>query len=294
MKPSIGVIGTGRMGSALARTLIDAEYRTTVWNRTREKAEALAASGARLGVSVADTVKASEIVIINVSDYAATAQLVENEYVVADLAGRIVVELSSGTPHGARNTAQYFRKRNVRYLDGAILASPDLIGTTAGTILVAGPHETFLAAEPVLRALSPNTEFVGDDPGLVNALDSAVLALMWGALFGALQAIAVCQEEGIALGDLGRHWAATTPVIGGLVADLINRTDARRFVADAATLASVSPHYSAFGHLLELMEERKIDRTIANAYGRIFKQAIAAGHLHDDFAALSQFMRAPD
>jgi hypothetical protein len=42
------------------------------------------------------------------------------------------------------------------------------------------------------------------------------------------------------------------------------------------------------------MEERKIDRTIASAYDRIFKQAIAAGHLHDDFAALSQFMRAPD
>ena len=72
--------------------------------------------------------------------------------------------------------------------------------------------------------------------------------------------------------------------------DLIKRTEAERFAADDETLSSISPHYSAFQHLVELMDVSKIDRTVVDGYDGIFQQAIAAGHLHDDFAALSQFM----
>lgn len=65
---------------------------------------------------------------------------------------------------------------------------------------------------------------------------------------------------------------------------------AGRLAADSETLSSLSPHYSAFQHLVELMEVRNIDRAVAEGYDAIFRRAIAAGHLHDDFAALSQFM----
>ena len=47
---------------------------------------------------------------------------------------------------------------------------------------------------------------------------------------------------------------------------------------------------AAFQHLLELMEARKIDRSVVDGYDAIFQRAIAAGHLHDDFAALSRFL----
>lgn len=59
---------------------------------------------------------------------------------------------------------------------------------------------------------------------------------------------------------------------------------------DVQTLSSISPHYGAFQHLLELMEARKIDRSVVDSYDAIFQRAIAAGHLHDDFATLSQFL----
>lgn len=85
----------------------------------------------------------------------------------------------------------------------------------------------------------------------------------------------------------------TAPVVEGLVADLIKRTEAGRFASDTETLATVSPHYGAFQHLLELMDARGIDRSVADGYQAIFRRAIDAGHLHDDFAALSQFMGRP-
>ncbi|MER8438491.1 NAD(P)-binding domain-containing protein [Mesorhizobium sp. M1312] len=293
MKLSISVVGTGRMGSALARALLRSGYRTTVWNRTKQKAEPLAALGATVAGSVLEAVNAAEIIIVNVSDYQASA-ILRDDAVASAIRGKLIVELTSGTPHGAREAAEWFAAQGATYLDGAIMATPDFIGTDAGTILISGPRQAFNANEEMFRALGGNVQHVGGEPGRANALDSALLALMWGALFGTLHAIAVCQAEEIDLGELGRQWTALAPVIDGLVADLIKRTNAGRFASDDETLSSISPHYGAFQHLLELMEARKIDRSVVDSYDAIFQRAIAAGHLHDDFAALSQFLGSPD
>ncbi|MCW0015421.1 NAD(P)-binding domain-containing protein [Rhizobium sp. BT-226] len=60
MKPAISILGTGRMGSALARALVQAGYRTTVWNRTKQKAEPLAAIGATVAASVLEAIEAAQ------------------------------------------------------------------------------------------------------------------------------------------------------------------------------------------------------------------------------------------
>ncbi len=289
MKPAITVLGTGRMGAALAHALLKAGYSTTVWNRTIEKTAALAAAGATVAASVLDAVEASEIIVVNVTDYPATAALLRGD-VASALRGKLVVELTSGTPNGAREAGEWATEYGVTYLDGAIMATPDFIGTEHGTILVSGPRQAFEQSKEMLQALGGNVQHVGDDLGLANALDSALLVLMWGSLFGALQSIAVCRAESIDLGELARQWTATAPVVEGLVTDLIKRTEAGRLAADDETLSSISPHYSAFRHLVELMDVRKIDRTVVDGYDAIFRRGIAAGHLHDDFAALSQFM----
>lgn len=290
MKRSIAVVGTGRMGSALARALLAGGHRTTVWNRTKEKAEPLALLGATIAPSVLKAVTAAEIIIVNVSDYAATAEILHDEAVASAIRGKLIVELTSGTPQGAREAAEWCARHGASYLDGAIMATPDFIGTDAGTILISGQSEAFQANVDVFRALGGNVQHVGNEPGRANALDSALLALMWGALFGALHAIAVSQAEEIDLGELGRQWTATAPVIDGLVADLIKRTHAGRFASDDETLSSISTHYGAFQHLLELMDARGIDRSVVDGYDSIFQRAIAAGQLHGDFAALSQSM----
>lgn len=290
MKRSIAVVGTGRMGSALARALLAEGHRTTVWNRTRDKAEPLAALGAVIAPSVLDAVSAAEIIIVNVSDYAATADILRDAAVASAIRGKLIVELTSGTPHGAREVADWCAKHGASYLDGAIMATPDFIGTDAGTILISGQSQAFQENDAVFRALGGNVQHVGQDPGRANALDSALLALMWGALFGALNAIAVCQAEEIELSELGSQWTATAPVVEGLVTDLIKRTNAGRFASDEETLSSIAIHHSSFRHLLELMDARGIDRSVVDGYGSIFQRAIAAGQVHGDFAALSQFL----
>lgn len=293
MKQSIAVIGTGIMGSALSRSLLAAGYRTTVWNRTKEKTAPLAALGAAVAISVEEAVDAADLIIVNVSDYAASASMLRDSAVASAIRGKLIVELTSGTPQGAREAAEWCARHGASYLDGAILATPDFIGTDAGTILISGQAKAFNANSDFFRALGGNVQHVGEDTGDANALDSAMLALMWGSLFGALNSIAVCRAEGIDLSDLGRQWAATAPVVEGLVSDLIKRSHAGRFAKDSETLSLISAHYGSFQHLLELMDARKINRSLVDGQSAIFERAKARGLLNEDFAALSQLLGKP-
>ncbi|GAC1041217.1 NAD(P)-dependent oxidoreductase [Rhizobium sp. No.120] len=293
MKPAISILGTGRMGSALANALLRAGYRTIVWNRTVEKTRTLAAAGAIVAASVREAVEAADIIIVNIIDYSATRTLLRSDDVVSAIPGKLIVELTSGTPDGAREAAEWFTTQGVSYLDGAIMATPDFIGTEAGTIVISGPKQAFDASVGMFGVLGGNVQHIGEEPGRANALDSALLALLWGALFGTLHAIAVSQAEGIDLDELARQWSATVPVVDGLVSDLIKRTNAGRFASDDETLSTIFPHHTSLQHLLALMEARRIDRSLVDGYDAIFKRAIAAGHEHSDFAALSQFMGKP-
>jgi 3-hydroxyisobutyrate dehydrogenase-like beta-hydroxyacid dehydrogenase len=115
------VIGVGSMGPALARALLRDGHRVTVWNRTSAKVEPLVRDGAVLAHGAAVAVGASLIVTVCVEDYKLTRSILGTEEVAPALAGRVPVELSTGTPQDARDAEAWARERGADYLDGAII-----------------------------------------------------------------------------------------------------------------------------------------------------------------------------
>jgi 3-hydroxyisobutyrate dehydrogenase-like beta-hydroxyacid dehydrogenase len=291
MKPEIAVLGTGRMGSALARAFLAQGYTTHVWNRTTAKAEPLVAHGAHLASSVRDAGVAAEVVVVNLNDYMAAERLLGPDGVAEALHGKLVLQLTSGSPRQARQAAAWAERRGIRYLDGAIMATPNLIGRPDCTILYSGPGDLFEAYKPILLALAGNTLHVGTDIGHASALDSALLVVMWGALFGALQGVAICQAEDLPLDAYNSYLRPLLPQVDGWVCNSVARIAQGRLAADDATLASVDVHHIALRALLELCDDRGINRAVPDAFDGIFRAAITAGHAQDDFAVLSRFMR---
>jgi 3-hydroxyisobutyrate dehydrogenase-like beta-hydroxyacid dehydrogenase len=142
MRSRVSILGTGRMGSALARAFLKQGHETSVWNRTKSKCEPLAVVGAQVAPSVEDAVAAADIIVINVNEYVTSDALLGEDGVTKALHGKLLVQLTSGTPKQANETAEWAGQNGIQYLDGAIMATPNFIGEPECT------HSVFRPGSP--------------------------------------------------------------------------------------------------------------------------------------------------
>ena len=116
----ISVIGLGAMGSALARTLMQNGYAVTVWNRSSDKAEALAQAGAGVAESAGVALSTSAATITCIASHEQTIELLED--CAASLAGKTIIELSTGGAAEARELAELLSNHDASWLIGIINA----------------------------------------------------------------------------------------------------------------------------------------------------------------------------
>lgn len=287
---TIGFLGAGRMGTALVRTLLKNGHDVHVWNRTPEKVEALAAFGARAKATPEEAISGADMAIVNLLDYAASDAQLRRPAVTEALKGKLLVQLTSGSPMTGRETGEWATSNGIAYLDGAIMATPDLIGDPETLVLYSGSRPDFEQHEALFMCLGGKSAFVSEDFGAASALDSALLAQMWGTLFGALQALAVTRVENIDADTYANFLKQSQPVIDAATQDLMQRVRDGRDRGDEDTLASIAAHSAAFHHLRDVVRERGINPAISDAFGSLLETAIAKGHQDDDFAMLARFM----
>ncbi|MGN9839104.1 NAD(P)-dependent oxidoreductase [Nonomuraea sp. H19] len=186
MSENISVLGLGLMGSALAEALMAAGHRVTVWNRTPAKADPLVAKGAARAATPAAAVEASPLVIACLLDYPSVYDVLKD----TELSGRVLANLTSGRPAEAREAASWAAEQGADYLDGGIMAVPQMIANPGALILYSGSEPAFDRHEPALAALA-DARYVGADPGMAPLLDLAMLTGMYGQMAGVLEAAAL-------------------------------------------------------------------------------------------------------
>ena len=104
----LGFLGLGMMGSPMARRLLDAGYRVTVWNRSEAKAAALVEVGARLATDPSAVANTSSIIFMCLTDADAVEDIVFGPGGLAGLpgVGKLVVDFSSIRPDATRSIAK--------------------------------------------------------------------------------------------------------------------------------------------------------------------------------------------
>ncbi|WP_067485233.1 NAD(P)-dependent oxidoreductase [Actinomadura hibisca] len=283
---AVSVIGLGLMGRALAETFLRAGHATTVWNRTAVKAEPLVAQGATLAGSVDDAVAASPLVVVCLTGYDAVHELLGS----LDLNGRVLVNLTSGTSEQARTAAEWATGQGAAYLDGAILAAPQGIGTADAVVLYSGPRAAFDAHEPVLKSLTDATLHLGDDHVLSSLHDAAILGLMWGILNGFLHGAALLGAAGVN----ATAFAELAKVSIGTVADWVpgyaQQIDDGVYPAPDSTIGT---HLAAMEHLVHESEALGVDAGQPRFYKALADRAVAEGREDDGYAALIEQFRKP-
>lgn len=289
MNQNVAVIGAGRMGSALAAALFNKGFATTVWNRTASKTEPLSRLGLRVAQSVLEAVKEADVVIVNISDYSSTLQLLQNPDIESALRGKILVQLSSGTPNEAREMESWARQRGIWYLDGAIMSAPMGIGTPQCTILCSGPEELFHRVEPVFMAFGDNTRLVGNEIGQASALDVAALAaFVMSAMFGFLQGYIVCEAEHVPVERYMQLIKSKMPALEMIVTRVYGKLQEKDYGGGQASLEawSIGPK-----ELIGWCRDHGVDHSMADAQLSLFDKAINAGKGQADVAYLYEVLR---
>ncbi|MGV9613060.1 NAD(P)-dependent oxidoreductase [Nocardia xishanensis] len=279
--PTVAVVGLGPMGQALAGAFIDGGVRTTVWNRTPARADALVGQGAVRAESVADAVRASDLVVVCLVDDEAVAAVLEPAADV--LRGRTLVNLTSTAPHQSRSRGEWAARHGIDYLDGAILTPTPTIGGPGALILYSGAEQVHQTHQAVLATLGGRAAYVGEDVGRAAGYDAAVLSLFWMSVLGVVHSLAMARAEGISGADLAPFAASITALLPEMLDRFAGQVEADDFPGGISTIASAS---AGLAHLSESARTLGFDGTMFQASQSLVQRAVDSGFGADGLARL--------
>src|SRR5579862_4937972 len=198
MKPTVGMIGLGLMGKPMAKNLSKAGFPLVVWNRTRARADELAADGAKIAASPREVASQVDVLITIVSDPPAVEEVLfgAEGALNAMKRGSVLIDSSTVSPDLARRTAQACAERGVEYLDAPVTGGT--WGAEKGELvfMVGGEKEVLERAKPVLETLGKRIFLLGPNSAgqTVKLAMNLILALQVEAL---AEALALVSTEGI-------------------------------------------------------------------------------------------------
>jgi 3-hydroxyisobutyrate dehydrogenase-like beta-hydroxyacid dehydrogenase len=207
----IGFVGLGIMGSRMAANLRRAGYELTVYNRTRERAQAWADEhGGTVVDSPADVGAASDVVITMVVDGVQVTEVLLGENGVAQgaAAGTLCVDMSTIAPGDSRRIAAALAEREVGFVDAPVTGSSPKAEDGTLTIMASGAPDHVARAQPLFEAMGELIVHVGDEVGLgemVKLINNAVAAANAHTL---AQALVVGRATGVDLDALTKVMGA--------------------------------------------------------------------------------------
>jgi 3-hydroxyisobutyrate dehydrogenase len=278
---TIGWIGTGRMGFAMARRLLLAGADVAVYNRTRAKAEPLAADGASV-VDSPSELAGRDIVFTMVSGPADLKHVTcgENGLLSGDDAPQLVIDCSSVSEEGSQEVREALAQRGCEMLSAPVSGNAKVVAAGALTLVASGPASAFDTAEPYLNALGEGVTYVGE--GELARMVKICHNVFLGVVTQSLAEIAVLAEKR----GIPRH----------ALLDFINNSVMGSTFSRYKTPAMVNLDWTpTFTPLLlrkdmdlglAAAEKLGVPMSVAQATRDMVQEAIDAGHTDCDFGIL--------
>ena len=168
----IGFLGLGKMGTPMARRLLAAGHEVTVWNRTRARAEALAAEGAEVAATPAEAALAGEAVLTSLFDDAAHEDAVFGAEGILDALppGGLHISLSTISVQLSERLTSEHALRQQRFVGAPVFGRPNVAEAGQLWIVAAGSDDAVARARPLLEPLSRGISVVGREPRQAHAL----------------------------------------------------------------------------------------------------------------------------
>ena len=196
---NIGFVGTGKMGSGMARNLLRAGHQVNVYNRTREKAEALSKDGARVVHSPAEAARDVEAVVTILSDDRAVEDVVFGHNGIASALAKGAAHISSSTMSAAlgRRLHEEHAKRGQVFLSANVFGRPEAAETQQLIVIAAGDKHALERFRPLFDAIGRKTFIAGDEPWQACTMKVSGNFMIASMLETFAEAFAVMRKAGI-------------------------------------------------------------------------------------------------
>jgi 3-hydroxyisobutyrate dehydrogenase len=160
----VGVIGVGMLGNAVVLHLLEAGFKVTVFNRTKEKLYQVIKKGAKSVETPKEVAENSELVIIIVKDASAVKQLSfeENGIIEGKHEKLIVADMSTIDPTESKKISRKFQENNIQKLDIPVMGGPKAVVTGDLVMMVSGNKDSFEYCKKVFENIAKKVFFLGD------------------------------------------------------------------------------------------------------------------------------------
>lgn len=192
---NIAYLGTGLLGAALAEAAAKRGDSVTAWNRSPDKAQALAQFGIRAAATPAEAVQGAQRVHLVLKDDAVVEDVLAQAR--AGLAAdAIVLDHSTTLPRQTAERAQRLNAMGVRYLHCPVFIGPPAARLGQGSILAAGPQTVFDSVKDALGKMATRVEYLGERPDLaaVNKLYGNAMIIGMASMMADVLTLAQASE----------------------------------------------------------------------------------------------------
>lgn len=278
---SLGWIGVGRMGFAMAKRLLQAGCDVTVYNRTRAKAEPLENDGARIVDTPAELADRDVVfTMVSSADDLYSVVCGDGGLLSRSDAPKLLIDCSSVSEEGSNRVREALQDRGCEMLSAPVSGNAKVIKAGRLTIVASGPESAFALAEPYLDVIGEGVTYVGD--GELARMVKICHNVLLGVVTQSLAEITVLAEKG----GVSRH-ALLDFINNSVMGSMFTRYKSPAFVNLDWTPTFTAPLLRKDMDLgLSAGEKLGVPLPVAAATRVIVQQAIDAGQTDCDFGIL--------
>ena len=283
----IGFLGTGTMGAPMARNLAGAGHEVAAWNRTREKAEPLAADGVRVADTPREAADGAEVLVTMLTDADATFEAAPE---ALRALGDDAIWWQVGTigVDGARRAAELADEHGVAYVDGPVSGTKKPAEDAQLLILASGPDGALDRLEPLFDATGKAARRCGEAPN--GSKLKLVLNAWLGGLVGVLaETVALAEAEGVDPQDF------LDAIAGGPLDSPYAQLKGAAMAAGEYPLSFALDNALKDLRFVNDAEDRSgLQLGVLAATRELFEGASEQGHGDEDLAAVAEAVRSTE
>ncbi len=187
----VGVIGVGRMGSAMAHNLLKAGHKLHVFDTAKERLRELEKEGAAVAASAREAFRGDAVISMLPNDDAMRAVFIDGDVLPAGGSPTIHVNMATASVACAQELTALHRKRGVPYVAATVWGRPDAAAAAKLSIAVAGDAKAIDRVQPLLDAVGQRSTRVGDEPANANVAKIAGNLMVASAIEAMAEAAAL-------------------------------------------------------------------------------------------------------